>query len=73
MEYRRRIEVDSTTDYWWVEMGVLNFLNGGCSYPFPTLAAAHHFAQTHKAIAKSVHGRDREVAVRHPDGTIERY
>jgi hypothetical protein len=73
LEYRKRIEVDSNTDYWWVAMGPLNFLNGGCSYPFPTAAAASRFAQNQKLIAKAIHGVDREISVTYPDGTIERY
>ena len=71
VEYRRRIEVESKSDYWWVEMGELNFLNGGCSYPFPTVEAAHRFAQTQKNIAKRIHGVDRDVKVRHPNGEVD--
>ena len=73
MEYRKRIEVNHETDYWWVEMGELNRLNGGASYPFPTVEAARKFAESHKNIAKAIHGVDREVQVRHPSGEIERY
>jgi len=73
VEYRKRIELDRDKSYWFVDMGELNFLNGGCSYPFPTLEAAVRFAESHKAIAYQIHGKDREISVRHPDGTVETF
>lgn len=71
MEYRKRIEIDRDKDYVFVDMGELNFLNGGSSYPFPTEEAARKFAVTHKRIAKQTYGVDREVSLRFPDGRIE--
>lgn len=71
VEYRKKIELDRDKDYWFVEMGQLSFLNGGSSYPFPSLIAARMFAESQKHIAKAVHGIDREVRVVHPDGTVD--
>lgn len=71
MEYRRRMELDQNTDYWFVEMGELNFLNGGSSYPFTSEEAARRFAINHKLIAKQQHGVDRAISIRHPDGFIQ--
>jgi hypothetical protein len=71
VEYRKQIELDPNTNYWFVEMGVLDRLNGGSSYPFPTYETAHKFAVAHKRIAKQSHGVDREIAIRFPNGTIE--
>lgn len=73
VEYRKRIELDREKDYWFVEMGPLNFLNGGCSYPFPSAGAALRFAEAHKHIAKRIHGVDREIRVLHPDGTVDEF
>lgn len=73
VEYRKKIELDRDKDYWFVEMGQLNFLNGGSSYPFPSLSAARKFAEDQKHIAKAVHGIDREVRLLHPDGTVDEF
>lgn len=71
IEYRKTIPLDTSTDYWFVEMGELNFLNGGSNYPFPTLEAAERFAINHKRIALQQYGVDRDIAIRYPDGTIK--
>lgn len=70
MEYRKSIELDANTDYWFVEMGELNFLNGGSKYPFMSFDAAKRFAVNHKLLAKQRHGVDRQVFIKHPDGFI---
>ena len=71
VEYRRRIEIDRDKDYIFVEMGELNFLNGGSSYPFPTEQAARLFAVNHKRIARQTYGVDRDIQLRFPDGRLE--
>lgn len=79
MTYRRATSLSASTDWWFVEMGRLDRLNGPASYPFPSEAAAFRFAAAHKRIA-SLHtwtelddtvntGVDRDIAVRFPDGT----
>lgn len=70
MEYRKTIDLDPTTQYWFVKLGELNRLNGTSSWPFPTLEAATTFAESQKALALAVHGIHREVAILHPDGTV---
>jgi len=69
--YRKTIELDRDTDYWFVKMGPLNHLNEAASYPFPTYEASERFAINHKMIAKLNYGVDREVVILHPDGTEE--
>lgn len=71
VEYRKSIDLDANTEYWFAELGVLNFLNGGSSWPFTSEDAARKFAIAHKRIAKTIHGIDREVWLRFPDGTKE--
>jgi hypothetical protein len=71
LEYRKKIDLEPDTEYWFVEMGPLNFLNGGSSYPFTALEKAMGFAVNHKWLAKHKHGVDREVSVRFPDGTVQ--
>ncbi|AGK87546.1 hypothetical protein M045_gp67 [Mycobacterium phage HINdeR] len=68
MEYRKAVPL-STAEYWWVDLGRLNSLNEGGSWPFPTREAAYRFAGAHKALAAE-EGTDREVTVREPDGTV---
>lgn len=63
-EYRKRIEVSTETDYWWVELGVLSAMHGGASYPFPTYEAARKFA-----IVAKRRDIDRSVSVIYPDGS----
>lgn len=70
MEYRKKIELDRDKDYWFVRLGELNRLIGPADYPFPTAAAAQKFAEAHKYIAKTIHGIDREVSIRNPDGSV---
>lgn len=69
MEYRKKVKLDPNTEYYFVEMGELNRLNGGASYPFPSLEAAERFAESHKIIAKQNYGIDRDIVIRFPDGT----
>lgn len=79
MTYRKATSLSASTDWWFVEMGRLDRVNGPASYPFPSEAAAFRFASAHKRIASlhtgtdlddSVHtGVEREIAVRFPDGT----
>ncbi len=79
MTYRKATSLSADTEWWFVEMGRLDRLNGPGSYPFPSEAAAFRFASAHKLLG-SVHtwtdlddsvlaGVDREIAVRFPDGT----
>ncbi|ASR77177.1 hypothetical protein KIV66_gp70 [Mycobacterium phage MyraDee] len=62
-EYRTGIVLDPESTYWYVEMGVLNHLNGASRYPFPTEHAAIRFAAAHKRRAPH-----RAITVRYPDG-----
>lgn len=71
MEYRKKVELRPGTDYWFVDMGELNFLNGGVSYPFTSEEAARKFAVNHKLLAKQKHGVNRRIEIRHPDGFIQ--
>lgn len=71
MEYRKKIDLDPTSDYWFVVLGELNRLNGTSSWPFPSLKAARTFAESQKSLALAVHGIHREVAIRYPDGSVE--
>lgn len=70
MEYRKKIDLDPNTNYWFVEMGELNFLNGGSNYPFTNETAARLFATNHKYFAR-MEGIDRAIRIRFPDGSIE--
>ncbi|AHJ88724.1 hypothetical protein PBI_RHYNO_66 [Mycobacterium phage RhynO] len=63
MEYRKSITHSTETDYWHVDMGPRDHLNGPGSYPFPTVEAATRFAQSHKA--RDPH---RDIVIRYPDG-----
>ncbi len=79
MTYRKATSLSASTEWWFVEMGRLDRLNGPASYPFPSATAAFRFAAAHKRIASlhswadlddTVHtGVGREIAVRFPDGT----
>lgn len=71
MEYRKDVPLDPNTDYWFVDMGELFFMNGGSSHAFPTEAAARKFALNQMRIAKKKYGVDRKVSIRYPDGTIK--
>jgi hypothetical protein len=71
MEYRKRIELDTSTDYWFVELGEMLRLTGDSSWPFPTEAAARKFAVANKRLAKQKYGAERDVRIRFPDGTKE--
>ena len=71
MEYRKKIDLDAETKYWFVEMGELNRLNGSGAYPFTSYEKALLFALNHKRIAKLTYGADRSVVIRFPDGTKE--
>lgn len=71
MEYRKKIELSPDTEYWFVEMGPLNFLNGGSSYPFPTEAAAILFATNHLNFAR-LKGCERDIRIRYPNGTTRK-
>lgn len=70
MKYRKTIDLSPTTDYWFVQLGELNRLNGSSSWPFPSLEAAERFAELQKSLALEVHAVHREVAIRYPDGTV---
>jgi hypothetical protein len=52
------------SEYWSVEMGERDHLNGPATYQFPTPEAAAKFAATHKQ--RDPH---RDVAVRSPEGS----
>ncbi len=67
MEYRKKIDLNPNTEYWFVEMGQLDRLNGPSSYPFPSLEAAMKFAVNHKRISFG----QRDVQIRFPDGEVE--
>lgn len=71
VKYRKTVDLNPNTDYWFVEMGELKYLDGGSSYPFPTEEAALLFARNHKLAARLAYGVDRVVTVRHPDGRVE--
>ncbi|QHB36974.1 hypothetical protein SEA_ROARY_83 [Mycobacterium phage Roary] len=51
-------------EYWFVEMGRLDHLNGSASYPFPSEFAAFRFAAAEKC--RHPH---RDLTVVDPDGT----
>lgn len=70
MEYRKQVELDPGSDYWFVELGESTFLNGGSAYPFPSERAAQVFAENQKFLAK-MRGNDREVRIRYPNGDIK--
>lgn len=63
-EYRKTIELDSSTEYWFVELGPIpgypdwHVQSKTTSYPFPTAAAAERFADSH---ARMWPGREVEV------------
>jgi hypothetical protein len=67
MEYRKKIDLNPNSEYWFVEMGELDRLNGPSSYPFPTEQAARRFAVNHKRLSYG----QRDVQIRFPDGQIE--
>lgn len=52
-------------DYWHVEMGRLDHLNGPSRQGFPAEVSALYFAQVHKE--RDPH---RDVSIRYPDGRI---
>ena len=69
----KQIKMDELGEYWFVEMGPIpeepqwhQDLYDFQSYPFPSVRAARLFAKCAKH-------RDagRDIAIRHPDGTIE--
>lgn len=64
--YRKGIPLSTTTDYWHVDLGRLDAINGPGSYPFPTERAALRFADVHQGLAPN-----RSVAVRYPIGHRE--
>lgn len=72
MEYRKSIPLDANTDYWFVELGELTRFNGSFSYAFPSLEAAQTFAESHKYVAKSLHGVDRDVSIKYPNGSVKK-
>lgn len=71
VEYRKTVELQADTDYWFVKMGELNRLNGAHSYPFTSEKSARIFAEMHKTLALQLHGVDREVTILFPDGREE--
>lgn len=71
VEYRKQIDLDPNTSYFFVHMGELNRLNGPSNYPFTSEEAALRFANNHKLIAKQQYGVDRDIEVRYPDGTVQ--
>ncbi|AFF28449.1 hypothetical protein FDI11_gp26 [Mycobacterium phage Tiger] len=77
--YKKDLPLSTEAEYWFVEMGRLDRLNGPSSYPFPAEQAAFRFAAAEKRRAAEHkwldmddtwhHGVDRDIAVRFPDGT----
>ncbi|APD17413.1 hypothetical protein PBI_ACHEBE_65 [Mycobacterium phage Achebe] len=61
--YRRSINIEAGNEYWFVDMGRRDPINGPGSYPFPDVDAATRFARSHKA-----RDPEREVVIRYPDG-----
>ncbi|QGJ97119.1 hypothetical protein SEA_PETTERN_74 [Mycobacterium phage PetterN] len=76
--YKKEIPLSTESEYWFVEMGELDRLNGPASYPFPSELSAFRFAAAEKRRAAGhlwidLDGRwhrgvDRDIAVRFPDG-----
>lgn len=61
--YDRAVAEGREADYWFVELGRLNHLNGPGSYPFASLEAATRFARAHKQLDPHRH-----VEIVYPDG-----
>lgn len=67
MEYRKKIDLDKEREYWFVQMGEYDRLNGPAAYPFPTEEAARKFAVNHKRMSLG----QREIFIQFPNGTME--